>query len=139
MREPIQIQLKVSDLYQYSPQRMPVWACTWSPFTAKEINEVIRRGGAEPERFSYPSQDSANYMWDRETHVRRVAFFVQSHPDWDPILLKDCGRAKWWPIEDGHHRLGAAVHLGLEWIDCLFPGSTRELEAMFKEYKLCWG
>jgi len=77
------------------------------PITREEIAERIREKKLCAESYKH----FAPVEWDREKHLRRVAFFVVN-PDPTPIGI-DVGFGfddERWIVHDGNHRLAAAFY-----------------------------
>lgn len=68
--------------------------------------------------------DPVSSDWTSSQHAARIAYLVQ-HPSMEPIHLNfepDYRSFTDWPIEDGNHRLAAAIVLGWETINTCIRG-----------------
>ena len=113
----------------------PVWHMHWDKIEDEEIRSAAARGDTEDN----PYTDGGGvcdhgYTWTRQTHIDRIAYLAENPDEWEPIELTN--RAD-WPVYDGHHRLAAAVYLGIESVKCFIssvmePGTPH----LFSKYEL---
>ena len=101
------------------------WVGLESPITIEEVQTAIKNQDTIGEHNKNPHKPQP-----REYHIRRIAWFTQ-HTDWEPIVL-ECG----WPeydvepyLQDGNHRLAAAIVLGHKWIYAHCSGVVSEIES----------
>ena len=122
--------LPVSSLIPWSPFDSVVWHVLEIPLTREEIQEAIDAkkllGNPVPEHLADQSL--------RELHVQRIAYLVVHGWD-DPIAIDvgvPClGYHVDWVVQDGHHRLAAAIFRGDEHIQVLVDGDIDYAGSMF--------
>jgi hypothetical protein len=100
-----------------------------SPLTHTEVEKAQLFGRFELEEYSGPSYGFGE-DWTREQHIHRVAWLAQK--GWsDPIIVTvgDFGEVD---LDDGHHRVAAALFLGFERILTAPQGPLDEIEKLIK-------
>lgn len=63
----------------------------------------------------------------RQIHAQAIAAYVNAgweHPIDIDVGIPSLGYLPSWPIEDGHHRLAAAIMLGRPWILAAYAGAV---------------
>lgn len=113
-------------LEQYcNPFKEAVWHGLDKPLTHGEIRSAVKRRRLEPKPivpYSYSNPVP------RTKHIARVAFLAVN--GWsDAILIApDCIA---WPVQDGNHRLAAALFRGDSAIEAVFDGSFDAIVELF--------
>jgi len=128
-----------------NPLETPPWEGVDGPITAEEVYRAIEDGNVVKDHVgpgdklpaAEDMESRANRAVTRGRHVGRIAAFVAEMPD-DPITI-DVGMPSFGfgfdgniRIEDGHHRLAAAIILGRP-ILTTFSGEWAEFQALFPE------
>ena len=106
----------------------PFKNCPWSDeyiITKKEIKEKISKGSV----LSLPSSSE----FEKEQHIERIAYLVLNH-DPTPIDIDvgvpSLGYYPKWIIEDGNHRLSAAIYRQEKYIFAYCSGEDRVIEGL---------
>jgi uncharacterized protein (DUF1015 family) len=104
-----------------------------NPITIKEIKESIQKKQFIAPDFIKPM----NGIWDistREQHIHRIAWFVENYKEIYPIEI-DFGIPGFCElvVEDGNHRLAAAIYLGLSYVWATTSGATSVIESFVWE------
>jgi len=112
----------------------PFVDCVWhgldTPVTREEVQGALRaRDLSHPISEVYQGPLS---NWTRRDHIRRIAWFVENLSDDHPIEL-DVGVPSMnchvdWIVQDGNHRLAAAIFRGDRTIPGTFSGSLEEVK-----------
>ena len=122
-------QLPVSSLLEWGPFKNHIWSEFKRPITLREVYECIKESDFESQPY-----DLARVSWRRRDHIRRVAYFVVNPPD-EPIAIDvgvpSLGCYVNWPVTDGHHRLGAAIYRGDEFIQVDLSGDLGYASELF--------
>lgn len=84
---------------------------TDEPFSPAEVGAAISAGRLEPASFSADGND----VWNRSRHIERIAYLVVN--GWNGPIEIDVGIpvmgfSMEWPVQDGNHRLAAAIYRG---------------------------
>lgn len=109
----------LASLLRYvNPFVTPPWEC--GPFTIDDVKRAIVKEDLQP--LPTPSWHA------RDEHIARVAYLAVE--GWDnrfsPVLDVDA----FWPIDDGNHRVCAAVVRGDEYIEMIIVGSLKNTEEL---------
>jgi len=113
-----------------NPFKQNIWVTLKFPITKKEITQAIKQ-----KQFIALGLINKKLMnfWggsSREEHIYRIAWFVENWDDKFPISI-DFGMP-WMgtgiSIDDGNHRLAAAIYLKKHWIKSSFGGSIDEMK-----------
>lgn len=108
----------VSKLLQWSPFDHSIWDSVKTPITKEEVADAIKHGRLHGEPWDFSAT--------REQHIERIAYLVV-HPDRSAIDvdvgIPSMGLYLGWIVEDGHHRLAAAIYRGDETIEVSLSGS----------------
>lgn len=95
-----------------------IWSGLDNPITAEEVGAALVVG-----KLKHPDDGPCD---TRSDHVQRVAWFMV-HGWRDPlevdIGIPSLGYVPEWPVQDGNHRLAAAILLKNQTIDIRFSGS----------------
>lgn len=105
------VSMKLSDLVKRVPTAfdLPMWRGMTSPVEPEEIRLAI-----EENRLNDPvNGESDASVKSRDWHVERIAWFVV-HDSENPISI--CW-GKFLPVQDGNHRVAAAIYAGRAEID----------------------
>lgn len=110
----------------------PFYGCIWvkidSPITKEEIANAIRK-----QQFITPDVPKPkDAIWDissKEQHIQRIAWFVCNFSDDYPIEI-DFGIPGYCnlQVDDGNHRLAAAIYSEKEFILAICGGDVSEIE-----------
>lgn len=109
------VELDVSKVWEkFSKSQKPPNPCSWCgcenmPPTEKEIQKAV-----DERRVRKEINDCDQHIGNREWHVERIAYFVKNWNDDDPIRMKK--PISNMDMDDGAHRLLAALHLGKDTI-----------------------
>lgn len=103
--------------FEYSP-----WGCS---VTTDMVEACLDAGDMDPDNYhSWSSRKAENPL----AHARRIAYLVH-YPSSDPIQIDvgSCGlnSCSHWPIEDGNHRLAAAIFVGAGYIEAEISGEIK--------------
>lgn len=113
----ILVEVPVHDLRDWSPFVSTVWAIEL-PITREGVQRAIESGDTEKLTYSIIADDGS---YDETWHERRVAHLVVN--DWDdPIYLEASPNRGAWLVQDGNHRLAAAIYRGDDAILCSLGG-----------------
>ena len=92
--------------------------------STEEIEKAVREKDLEKRQFQkdlselipeWEPMGTERYNLIRKYHALRIAFFVVNRWDNYPIVLKQDGRE----VDEGSHRLRAALHLGMDTVEVL--------------------
>lgn len=120
---------------RFSPFNSTVWFGLKSPITREEVKAAIvemRLKDTESPDFGWGFGPEP---WDRLAHIERVAWLVVH--GWSDDIDVDVGcenlgcYVDWW-IEDGNHRLAAAIYRGDLGIEVSPGGDT----SVFEEFEV---
>lgn len=117
-------------IVDWNPFQSAIWSEMEKPITIMEVEDAIKK-----EQFISPDIPKPMYrIWDtstREQHISRVAWFVTNYQEKYPIEI-DFGIPGfcYLTVEDGNHRLAAAIYLNLPFIWAIASGSTN----LIREY-----
>lgn len=115
--------LSLSEITKFcNPFEVPVWWELKTPITIEEIKEAI-----ENESYKNANKPFSKMFPNRENHINRIAYLVK-HPATDPIEIGSEGN---WLINDGNHRLAAAIYRGDKTIEVSFYGCLEKIECLF--------
>lgn len=122
------ISVPVSKLMCYSAFKHPVWFEVTKPITKKEVAGAIRAGFF----FDRPLNGGQAFLPEgiRTLHIWRVAYLVVN-PDPRPIFV-DVGIPHMgvyidWIVDDGNHRLAAAIFRQDKTIPASISGCVRTI------------
>lgn len=105
----------------HNPFKDPIWFA--DPIPRHSVQRCIDIGLKNHEVYA------EDRNWTPIDHAARIATMVVN--GWDSPICLDFGLPSlghcWYPLLDGHHRLGAAIFLNHEWIlgDC--SGEVEEI------------
>jgi hypothetical protein len=120
--------LNIKKFIQDYPEADPFRSKIWDDFvlSPENVRDFQDRCNFEPEPvYQYTGTDAT-------PHERRVAWLAEQ--GWDDSILLDFGLPEFdnehrsRPVDDGNHRLAAAIFLGHETIAAACAGSTAEIE-----------
>lgn len=133
--------IPVESITQYcNPYEGEPWTGNNHTFTKQEVWQRVESNLVEKTPYSkhvekYRSEGWKD--WDLETHMRRVAYLLKNgwRANTNPIQL-DIGvlgytDPDWWFVEDGNHRLAAAIARGDVKIKCEISGDIEYAEFLF--------
>lgn len=119
---PIEFLLEICNPYECDP-----WGC--GPITIDMVKDSLTG------LMDYWDPDDDEQVWTAQDHADRIAYLVSIfHIDlctWGPIQIDVGVPAAGYhnrAILDGHHRLAAAIYLGLEFVECEVQGQTSVVE-----------
>lgn len=126
--------LKVKDIFKlYNPFKC--WIELEKEITLKEIQNCLNESSenlTETPLFLFGNLKADKNLL-RENHIRKIAFFVKNGFD-DPIQidvgLPEMGHFNDYLIEDGNHRLAAAIFRNDENIKCIVTGSEEYAKSL---------
>lgn len=129
MQSPV-IRVPVVRLLERSPFERLCWPDMSRPVTLQEVAYAIEEKRFRDQSFSHEvdwsvleyTNDSHNF------HVERIAYLVLWSSD-NPIQI---GMGQCWFVNDGSHRLGAAIYRNDETIDVTFVGSESQLTTLIQ-------
>lgn len=89
------------------------WPNVQKSITDEDIRRQVTKYQANPKAFKDPSKRSGDiFTRKRIDHVRSIAYFVSegwSEPIWVDLGIPSQGFLPEWPVDDGNHRLRAAI------------------------------
>jgi len=92
-----------------------VWHNLESPITREEVALAITEGRLLAEQHPDFSYGLCGKEWGRQEHIERVAYLVVNpspEPIWLDVGCEDLGCYVSWIIQDGNHRMAAALYRG---------------------------
>lgn len=108
------------------PFKSSVWVD--EPLTWRGVTAALDEG-----RLLATSWDTSKEPWTRAQHEERVAYLVL-HRDETPIQVDvgvpSLGYEASWPVEDGNHRLAAAIYRGDKTILADASGEVRLIQRL---------
>jgi hypothetical protein len=107
-----------------NPFEVPVWWGMESPITREEVQRALDGEDFHKDPIEPNFMDPA----PRELHVRRVACLVQQ--GWTDAIVIEPWMGN-WPIQDGNHRLAAAVFRGDPSIEVSFCGFLEDIRMAY--------
>jgi hypothetical protein len=122
------MKVRVEKLKQWSPFDNYVWNC--KP-TVELVRRAIEKGQLDDEPWGKRCDRMKSTL---KYHVERIAFLVVNR-DETPLSVDvgvpSLGLVVHWPLDDGHHRLAAAIYRGDELIEIDPAGDHELIEKMF--------
>jgi len=97
------------------PFESTVWHGMESPLTREEVALAIAEGRLLAEPHPDYSFGLCGKEWGRQEHIERVAYLVVNpspEPIWIDVGCEALGLYVSWIIQDGNHRLAAALYRG---------------------------
>lgn len=107
------------------------WLDVTSAITDEEIKAYT---GPVPELPPYEWQLGATKKQMRKEHIQRIVALMRSPDSWDPLQICDGSEdegARFLYLDDGHHRLRAALVLGLPSLPILYCGLWKSIRTAF--------
>lgn len=108
-----------------------VWLDVSSAITDEEIKAYV---GPVPELPPYEWKFGATKKQMRKEHIQRIVALMRSPESWDPLQIcdgsEDEGAGSLY-LDDGHHRLRAAIVLGLPSLPILYCGLWKSIRTAF--------
>lgn len=103
---------------------------TGRPFKPRDVNAAIAEGRLNPK----PWSKEEGKKWPRKRHIERIAYLAVH--GWDASVDIDVGVPSLgcivrWPVQDGNHRLAAAIVRGDESIQAEVGGDIRYANELF--------
>lgn len=115
-----------------------IWHGLESCITLKEVEDKLKSKTDLPNKpYTFPIWKHFEEQEFRDFHAGRIAYLVLN-PASDPISvdvgIPSMGCFPSWGIDDGNHRLSAAIVRGDETILVNFSGAEPEIRAFIKRY-----
>lgn len=140
IEEPVTLSVKKL-AKDFSFTKYPIWGGLEDVISIREVKERLAAGRSEG---PLPKVPNKGFPYDAETdyefrkyHVGRIAYLVK-HPATDPISIDvgipSLGMTVAWQIDDGNHRLSAAIVRGDKTILAVFSGEEKEIKRFIKRY-----
>lgn len=127
------MKVPLKSLLPFSPFDHPVWTLN-TPIRKTEVAKAIEAKSFHPDPIPAPLDPGFKRNATRKEHVARVAYLVVN-PRTEPLDIDvgvpSLGLNIDWIIQDGHHRLAAAIYRGDAEIDIEFSGSVDLAEEIF--------
>lgn len=102
-----------------------------SPITKEEIKEKLEKNDFEEQPYDV-EKNRCKSMNTREYHIKRIAYLVQNYCNISPIDIEIVN--DWdFSIEDGNHRLAAAIYRGDKYIEANIFGFIDNLNEVIPE------
>lgn len=101
---------------------------TKRPFDVNDVKAAMAQGRLHSSPYTAASK------WTRRRHIERVAYLAVH--GWDAAVEIDVGIPRLgcivsWPLQDGNHRLAAAIVRGEEFIPAEVGGEIRHANELF--------
>ena len=96
--------------------------------------EIKAYDGPVPELPPYEWKFGATEEQMRKEHIQRIVALMRSPDSWDPLQICDGSEdegARFLYLDDGHHRLRAAIVLGLPSLPILYCGLWKSIRTAF--------
>lgn len=107
------------------------WLDVSSAVTDEEIKAYV---GPVPELPPYEWKFGVTKKQMRKEHIQRIVALVRNPDSWDPLQIcdgsEDEGAGSLY-LDDGHHRLRAALFLGLTSLPVLYCGLWKSIRTAF--------
>ena len=121
------VQIPVERLRALCDPFINPWA--GEPFTQADVRAAIEQG-----RLRHVCFTTARKPWDTQAHIERIAYLVV-HGWHGPINvdvgIPSMGFSVDWPVQDGNHRLAAAIYLGAPVIEASVSGDLDYAQQLF--------
>lgn len=104
----------------YHPFEHPPWFDT-QPISTDEVQNAI----ADKQLNNQPHEPNVMKPASKEYHIQRIAYLV-IHPDHNPITIVPTREGS-FTLDDGFHRLMAAIYRGDRIIKVEFGGTKQQL------------
>ena len=115
--------LPLSQITQFcNPFESVVWRGLQTPILLSEIDDAI-----ESNAYQDANKPYSKMFISRKEHIKRIAYLVINKQT-DPIEIETEAN---WLVNDGNHRLAAAIYRNDETINVAFYGVLEKIEYLF--------